>query len=70
MTKLIETLVTQRSEILSALAEHITLSFLALVCALVIALPLAIWFRDKPFLGEAMLQLAGMIGQKCEYGPP
>ena len=31
------------------------------MCALVIALPLAIWFRDKPFLGEAMLQLAGMI---------
>lgn len=61
MTKLIETLVTQKSEILNALAEHITLSFLALVCALVIALPLAIWFRDKPFLGEAMLQLAGMI---------
>lgn len=61
MTKLIETLVTQRSEILNALAEHITLSFLALMCALVIALPLAIWFRDKPFLGEAMLQLAGMI---------
>ena len=61
MAKLIETLSVQRTEILQALGQHLAISLISLVIAILIAVPLAISLRDRPFLGEAGLQVAGII---------
>ena len=51
----------QKYEILQALLQHITISLISLVLAVVIAIPLAIILRDRPVLGEGGLQIAGII---------
>ncbi|MDO4457760.1 MAG: ABC transporter permease/substrate-binding protein [Ligilactobacillus murinus] len=61
MAKLIETISVQRTEILQALGQHLAISLISLVIAVLIAVPLAISLRDRPFLGEAGLQVAGII---------
>lgn len=61
MEKLLETVSDQRVEILQALMQHLTISLISLVIASLVAIPLAIGLRNKPILGEAGLQIAGII---------
>ena len=61
MQMLLQTIVNQRSEILKALYQHIEISFIALLIAMVIAIPLAILLRNHRRWGEIGLQIAGVI---------
>ena len=57
----IQTLQSQQGAILKATQQHITISLLALLIAMVIAIPLAIVLRDHRKVAEACLQVAGII---------
>ena len=50
MAKLIETLSVQRTEILQALGQHLAISLISLVIAILIAVPLAISLRESDTL--------------------
>lgn len=58
---LLQTLVSQRAEILKSLYEHIGISFISLLIAMLIAIPLAILLRNHRRFGEVGLQIAGII---------
>ncbi|GEO47898.1 ABC transporter permease/substrate-binding protein [Companilactobacillus kimchii] len=61
MQMLLQTLVSQRAEILKSLYEHIGISFISLLIAMLIAIPLAILLRNHRRFGEVGLQIAGII---------
>lgn len=61
MSTLWQTIVEQRGEILKAFWQHIEISFVALLIAMLIAIPLAIWLRNHRHWGEIGLQVAGVI---------
>lgn len=60
-TNLINMLQTRQAEIWAALQEHIFLSLLSVVIATILALSLAIAFFNHRRLGNAFLQVAGII---------
>ncbi|MFD0896660.1 ABC transporter permease/substrate-binding protein [Loigolactobacillus binensis] len=55
------TLVTQRGDLLTALGQHLILSVVSLLIALMIAIPLAIWVIPKPKTANVFLQIAGVL---------
>ncbi|WP_369833198.1 ABC transporter permease/substrate-binding protein [Companilactobacillus pabuli] len=61
MQVLMQTIVDQRGEILKALYQHIEISFISLLIAMLIAIPLAILLRNHRRFGEIGLQIAGII---------
>ncbi|WP_304056856.1 ABC transporter permease/substrate-binding protein [Levilactobacillus namurensis] len=61
MHALWQTISDQRGAILKAFLQHIEISFIALLIAMAIALPLAIWLRNHRRWGEVGLQVAGVI---------
>ena len=61
MKMLIQTIVEQRGEILESLYQHIEISFISLIIAMLIAIPLAILLRNHRRFGEIGLQIAGVI---------
>lgn len=61
MQMLLQTLVSQRTEILKSLYQHIGISFISLLIAMLIAIPLAILLRNHRRFGEVGLQIAGII---------
>ncbi|AVK61778.1 glycine/betaine ABC transporter permease [Lactobacillus sp. CBA3605] len=61
MQTLIQTLVERRGDLLTALWQHLEISLAALVLAMVIAMPLAVWAVRRPKMAEALLQLTSVL---------
>ena len=61
MQMLLRTMVSQRAEIFKSLYQHIGISFISLLIAMLIAIPLAILLRNHRRFGEVGLQIAGII---------
>ncbi len=61
MQNLWETFLTRRGDLLAALGEHIQLSLIALLLALLIAVPLGIWAQNHPRFAGALLQVTGAL---------
>ncbi|AVK64343.1 glycine/betaine ABC transporter permease [Lactobacillus sp. CBA3606] len=61
MQTLIQTLVERRGDLLTALWQHLEISLAALVLAMVIAMPLAIWAVRRPKMAEVLLQLTSVL---------
>lgn len=61
MATFFQTLVAQRADLLTALGQHLLLSLVSLLIALVIAIPLAIWVIPRPKIANFFLQLAGVL---------
>lgn len=57
MNELIKTFITQRHELWLALGQHLKISLIALVIALVLAMPLAIWATRHKRVAELLLQI-------------
>ena len=56
-----QTLVERKDALLTALLEHLNISVLALLVAMVIAIPLAIWAKKHQRFAEVLVQLAGIL---------
>lgn len=61
MQTLIQTFIDRRSDLLTALWQHLGISLAALVIAMVIAIPLAIWVVRRPRWAEGLLQLTSVL---------
>ena len=61
MQTLIQTFMDRRSDLLTALWQHLGISLAALVIAMVIAIPLAIWVVRRPRWAEGLLQLTSVL---------
>ena len=61
MEALRQTFLERKSELVSALIEHISISLVALLFAMLIAIPLAIWLVKYKKLAEIMLQITGVL---------
>lgn len=56
-----QTLLERKDALLTALLEHLNISVLALLVAMVIAIPLAIWAKKHQRFAEVLVQLAGIL---------
>jgi len=61
MQTLIQTFMERRGDLLTALWQHLGISIAALVIAMVIAIPLAIWAVRRPKMAEGLLQLTSVL---------
>lgn len=61
MNQLVETFISRKEEYLQALVEHIQLSLLSLLIAVMIAIPLAIGLTNYKKAAEIMLQVTGIF---------
>lgn len=61
MQNLIQTFVEQKGELWQALLQHIGISMIALVLAIIIAMPLAIWATHHRKVAELLLQITGVL---------
>ncbi|MGX7129975.1 ABC transporter permease/substrate-binding protein [Enterococcus wangshanyuanii] len=61
MGKLIETLAARKEEFIQAVVEHIQLSLLSLLIAILLAIPLAILLTNYKKVAEAVLQITGIF---------
>ncbi|ERL65613.1 ABC transporter permease/substrate-binding protein [Schleiferilactobacillus shenzhenensis] len=58
---IISTLVDRRQQLLSALGQHLSISLIALVIAIIIAMPLAFWAARHSKAAAVLLQIAGIL---------
>lgn len=61
MNKLIETLVARKEDFIQAMVEHIQLSLLSLLIAILLAIPLAILLTNYKKVAEVVLQITGIF---------
>ncbi|MFC6163622.1 ABC transporter permease/substrate-binding protein [Lactiplantibacillus dongliensis] len=61
MQTLIQTFMERRGDLLTALWQHLGISLAALVIAMVIAIPLAIWAVRRPKMAEFLLQVTSVL---------
>lgn len=61
MQTLIQTFMERRGDLLTALWQHLGISLAALVLAMIIAIPLAIWACRRPKWAEGLLQLTSVL---------
>ncbi|MBF0778378.1 ABC transporter permease/substrate-binding protein [Streptococcus cuniculi] len=61
MNDLIQTFLDRKQDWLLALGEHLQISFVALACAILIAIPLAILVSKRERLANLSLQFTGML---------
>lgn len=61
MTNLINTFTSRFSDWTAALLQHLQISLLSLLLAIVISIPLAIWLYNKKKAAEAILQVTGIF---------
>ncbi|MGX7350764.1 glycine betaine/carnitine/choline ABC transporter [Enterococcus canis] len=61
MNSLIQTFTERKEQLASALIEHISISLIALLLAMLIAIPLAIWLVRYKKMAEVMLQVTGVL---------
>ncbi len=57
MNELINTFMAQRHELWIALGQHLEISLISLIIALVLAMPLAIWATRHKRVAELLLQI-------------
>ncbi len=61
MEQIIQTFSERRGELWQALLQHLQISTVSLLIALVIAIPLAIWVVKHPKVAEFLLQFTGVL---------
>lgn len=61
MNAILQTLLERKHDLLTATFEHLVLSLLALLCAIAIAVPLAVWFSAHKKQAEVVLQLTNIL---------
>ncbi|GIP39827.1 ABC transporter permease/substrate-binding protein [Paenibacillus sp. J31TS4] len=61
MNVLLDVLQERQSQLAGAIAAHLVLSFLALVFAVLLALPLGIWLSRRPRAAEAVIGVASVL---------
>jgi len=61
MQSLIQTFSERRGDLLTALWQHLGISLAALVLAMLIAIPLAIWAVRRPKMAEFLLQVTSVL---------
>ncbi|CAH1856809.1 ABC transporter permease/substrate-binding protein [Convivina intestini] len=61
MTAFINYLSANQADIIKALGQHISISFVAMLITIIIAVPLAIVLMGRPRWGEVCLQIAGIV---------
>ncbi len=61
MNDLIRTLVERKSDLITALYEHLQISLISLVLAIFIAVPLAILLSERKKINEGVLQVTGIF---------
>lgn len=61
MNSFIQTLLDRKDALLSALLQHISISLVSLLLAMLIAVPLAIWLVRQRKIAEAVLQITGVL---------
>lgn len=61
MKDLVQTFAEQKSDLWQALLQHLGISLVALVLAIVIAMPLAIWATRHRKIAEILLQITGVL---------
>ncbi|HAY52559.1 MAG TPA: glycine/betaine ABC transporter permease, partial [Lactobacillus sp.] len=58
---IISTLISRRQQLISALGQHLSISLIALVIAILIAMPLAFWAARHSTAAGVWLQIAGIL---------
>ncbi|MCI1913405.1 MAG: ABC transporter permease/substrate-binding protein [Schleiferilactobacillus harbinensis] len=58
---IISTLMNRKSQLLSAIGQHLSISVVALLIAMLIAMPLAFWAVRRKRVAAVMLQIAGIL---------
>ncbi|MFT9040439.1 ABC transporter permease/substrate-binding protein [Schleiferilactobacillus harbinensis] len=58
---IISTLISRRQQLISALGQHLSISLIALVIAILIAMPLAFWAARHSKAAGVLLQIAGIL---------
>ncbi len=58
---ILQTFNERRVELIHSLYQHVTISLIALLLAMLIAIPLAIWLVKHKKLAEVMLQITGVL---------
>lgn len=61
MNEIIQTFLDRQQELQTAVWEHLGLSLLALSCAVLTAVPLAVWLSSRRRQAEAVLQLTNVV---------
>lgn len=61
MNTFLQTLLERKTELLDATLEHLLISLAALMCAVAIAVPLAVWFSGRRKQAETVLQFTGIL---------
>ncbi|MDO4641276.1 MAG: ABC transporter permease/substrate-binding protein [Neisseria sp.] len=61
MNPILQTLLERKTDLLNATAEHLIISLSALLCAVAIAIPLAIWFAERKKQAEIILQITNIL---------
>lgn len=61
MNSFIQTLSDRKEALLTALLQHISISLISLLLAMLLAIPLAIWLVRKKKIAETMLQITGVL---------
>lgn len=61
MNDLIRTLVERKSDLITALYEHLQISLISLILAIFIAVPLAILLSERKKINEGVLQVTGIF---------
>ena len=61
MNDLIRTLAERKSDLITALYEHLQISLISLVLAIFIAVPLAILLSERKKINEGVLQVTGIF---------
>ncbi len=61
MTDLWQTFLDKRGDLLVALGQHLQISLIALVIAVIIALPLGVWAKDHRRFAGVLLELTGIL---------
>ena len=61
MSELLETLQNRSGDLVTALIEHMQLSFIALLIAALIAVPLGIYLAERPKIAEPIIQITAIF---------
>lgn len=61
MSDLIKTFLDQKDQLWQALLQHLEISMIALLIAVMIAVPLAIWATHHPKVAETLLQITSVL---------
>ncbi|WP_155287131.1 ABC transporter permease/substrate-binding protein [Lacticaseibacillus zhaodongensis] len=61
MAAFMNTLVSRRSDLLQAIGQHLSISMIALLIAMLIAMPLAYWTQSRPKTANIILQAASVL---------